>query len=69
MFSRNVFSVTLYSFYSSSTLSSLALSKKHPHWVYFNTGSDVEKACKKTITMIKVAGYKAEYSKHGTILM
>lgn len=68
MFSRDVFSISLYEFYNSSVLGSLALSRKLPMWVYFNTGNDVEMACKKTITMLKAAGYKAEY-KNGYILM
>lgn len=69
LLSRNVFSVTVYSFYHSANLKNLAMYKKMPNWHYFNTGKDVETICKKTITLIKAAGYKAEYKDSGTILM
>ncbi|HEL2007514.1 TPA: hypothetical protein ACT2IF_000428 [Streptococcus suis] len=68
MFSRNVFSISLYDFYLSPERKNMAMSKKLPNWQYFNTGKDNETICKKTITLIKAAGYKAEY-KNGTILM
>lgn len=69
LFSRNAFNVSVYSFYHSTNLKSLAINKKLPSWGYFNTGKDIETICKKTITLLKVAGYKAEYKDNGTILM
>ena len=68
VFSRDVFGVSLYEFYNSSALSALAISKKLPMWEYFNTGNDAEMVCKKTITMLKAAGYKAD-QKNGMIYM
>ena len=38
-------------------------------WLYFNTGKDVETICKKTMTLIKAAGYKAEYNGKNGITM
>lgn len=69
LLSRNVFHVNFYDFYNSPELANLAMSKKLPHYQYFHTGNDVENACKKTITLIKAAGYKAELNGNREILM
>ena len=68
-FSRNVFNASFYSFYQSRYFRDTPLYDKLPTWLYFNTGKDVETICKRTITLIKAAGYKAEYNYKNGITM
>ena len=67
--SRNVFNASFYSFYQSRYFRDTPLYDKLPTWLYFNTGKDVETICKRTITLIKAAGYKAEYNYKNGITM
>ncbi|EHI75840.1 hypothetical protein HMPREF9184_01746 [Streptococcus sp. oral taxon 058 str. F0407] len=68
-FSRNVFNASFYSFYQSRYFRDTPLYDKLPTWLYFNTGKDVETICKRTITLIKAAGYKAEYNYKNGVTM
>lgn len=68
-FSRNVFNASFYSFYQSRYFRDTPLYDKLPTWPHFNTGKDVETICKRTITLIKAAGYKAEYNYKNGITM
>ncbi|MFS9078733.1 hypothetical protein [Streptococcus infantis] len=68
-FSRNVFNASFYSFYQSRYFRDTPLYDKLPTWLHFNTGKDVETICKRTITLIKAAGYKAEYNYKNGITM
>ena len=68
-FSRNVFNASFYSFYQSRYFRDTPLYDKLPTWLYFNTGKDVETICKRTITLIKATGYKAEYNYKNGVTM
>ena len=67
--SRNVFDASFYNFYHSKYFRDTSLYGKLTDWLYFNTGKDVETICKKTMTLIKAAGYKAEYNGKNGITM
>ena len=56
-------------FYQSRYFRDTPLYDKLPTWLYFNTGKDVETICKRTITLIKAAGYKAEYNYKNGVTM
>ena len=55
--------------YSMQVFRDTSLYGKLTDWLYFNTGKDVETICKRTITLIKAAGYKAEYNGKNGITM
>ncbi|HEM6338644.1 TPA: hypothetical protein U2D04_000206 [Streptococcus suis] len=56
---RNVYHVNLGDFWNSEDFRNLAVSKKVVSWIIFK--DDMEDICKKTIPLLRAAGYKAEF--------
>lgn len=56
---RHVYTVRLHGFMQSQDFRNLALSKKIVSWPYFK--GDMENICKKTMTLLRAAGYKVEF--------